>query len=301
MLATKSEDVEFKFYVLALFDILNQSALLRRLECLPSSADDPAYSEFVQASKKTIGTIDWFRKSVKEMFSIFLAADFCNNPRFSTLSGAQKSALHKHNYVELQMQSFSDLVAMFSPLRGADGHLTIRGIYAFLCTCATLIMVGFAKGVAIRGAIEVGIGAEFWPGELYGPVLFNAYRLESTIAQYPRIVVGQKACQYMTSQGVTTDASPADLLRTVTAQLCKSLVCIDHDGAAIVHFLGEGFREIQGECVGEKYPTTSDCVKEGLAFVTKEHKRFKKEGNHKLALRYALLRQYYESHKHLWL
>jgi hypothetical protein len=161
--------------------------------------------------------------------------------------------------------------------------------------------MGLACGIPIRGAIEVGIGVEFWPGELYGPVLLNAHRLESTVAQYPRIVVSPQACHYMNTQAITLGTGIGGMLNATMAGLCISLVCIDHDGVPILDFLGKGFREIAGQCEGDKYPINRDCVIEGLVFVNKEYERFKKEGNYKLAGRYFLLKQYYETRKHLWL
>lgn len=301
MSAPEAESVEFRHYVLALFDILNQSALLRRLESLPFDEHDPRYPQYLDAAKKTIGTIDWFRKSVTDLFEIFRKGTPEGELWRSTLSDAQRSELSAYDTVDLHTHCFSDLITMFSPLKGPGERLSIRGLYAILCTCAAMIMVGLAGGVAIRGAIEVGIGVESWPGEIYGPVLFNAHRLESTVAQYPRIVVGPAACEYITTMAAMPSTGPADQISAVTAQICRSLVCIDHDGVAIVDFLGKGFRQIQGEFADQKYPTNADCVSKGLAFVKKEHERFKKEGNNKLALRYALLRQYYESRKHLWL
>ena len=47
------------------------------------------------------------------------------------------------------------------------------------------------QGIPLRGGIDVGLGTEMFPNEVYGPALLNAYRLESQAAEYPRTALGE--------------------------------------------------------------------------------------------------------------
>lgn len=66
----------------------------------------------------------------------------------------------------------------------------MNAIYGAITACATTMLLGLAGRVAIRGAIEVGAGTDFFDGEIYEPVLANADQLESEEAQHPRILIG---------------------------------------------------------------------------------------------------------------
>jgi hypothetical protein len=48
-----------------------------------------------------------------------------------------------------------------------------------------------SRHTPIRGAVEVGKGFEWPEGGVYGPIMADVYELESQIAYYPRIVIGQ--------------------------------------------------------------------------------------------------------------
>lgn len=56
-----------------------------------------------------------------------------------------------------------------------------------------------ASKKAFRAGVEVGLGTELDNGEIYGPVLYKAYELESKVAEYPRIVVGKELINYLTT------------------------------------------------------------------------------------------------------
>jgi hypothetical protein len=44
----------------------------------------------------------------------------------------------------------------------------------------------------VRGGIEIGLGAELDDREIFGSGISEAYRLESKIADWPRILIGKQ-------------------------------------------------------------------------------------------------------------
>jgi len=70
---------------------------------------------------------------------------------------------------------------------------------------------------------------------------------------------------------------------------------MDIDGVFFIHYLGEGFRRYDEE------KDLCEVVQRGLEFVKTQHKTFVEKGDHKLALRYAWLGQYYEACSPEWL
>ena len=64
-----------------------------------------------------------------------------------------------------------------------------------------------AVGVPIRGGVEVGLGVEMFEHEYYGRVLVDAYLIESTAADYPRVLVGPRLLNYLAAleRGPFTD------------------------------------------------------------------------------------------------
>ena len=52
-----------------------------------------------------------------------------------------------------------------------------------------------SKGILIRGGISIGKGWEISPNCLYGPVMEDVYRLEGSVADFPRIVMSSETYQ----------------------------------------------------------------------------------------------------------
>jgi hypothetical protein len=54
-----------------------------------------------------------------------------------------------------------------------------------------------SQGWPIRGGIELGLAMDIDNDDIYGPALARAYTLESKVAQYPRIVIGEELILYL--------------------------------------------------------------------------------------------------------
>ena len=91
------------------------------------------------------------------------------------------------------------------------------------------------KGICLRGAVTKG--EMYWPSKKYkegniivGPGLIDAYKLESEVAIYPRILVSKQLHKYIETNNVS--ASPFGEM----GQL-KHFICQDNDGMYFLDLL----------------------------------------------------------------
>lgn len=181
-------------------------------------------------------------------------------------------------------------------ISGTSQHTPIVGVYALMQACAAVFLAGLSQGFICRGGIEVGIAGEFFQNEIYGPALYQAHRLESVEAQYPRIVVGRELCRFITA--VTNDPTgETDAFQSSIAGVCQRLVCTDADGLVILDYAGgETTRQMESANPSGVLKFKSG-IKDALGFVDSEWERFRHEENTKLAARYFSLHNYLSDRK----
>ena len=102
--------------------------------------------------------------------------------------------LERMKQVHLGIQQFSDTTLFYVGAKDGDG----MGFGMFLSFC--LFFAGYylqliANGLPLRGSIVLGKGWEILPNCLYGPVMEDAYCLESSVASFPRIIVDKNVIQ----------------------------------------------------------------------------------------------------------
>jgi hypothetical protein len=158
--------------VVALVDVLNQRQHLEKWSRFP---DTPKESEeFSQALTATLGAVEEFRRvfdtSARAFVSIVPSAlEGC----VSQCSEEEKAAIFSRCKLTLGCQKFSDTTILFAPLRMPGSELCVVAVEAVLEGCAAAMIWSLANGVAIRGGVEVGMGTEYFPGE----ILIGAYNI----------------------------------------------------------------------------------------------------------------------------
>ena len=280
-----SREIIFQDYVVGLIDFLNQGNQLEMLNTIPETDDQKP--QFIEAAKRTLGVVDSFRRAFREFFEKSMTRS--PSGLRGQLTERQKEEYDRFVAVEIGCQHFSDTTVIYSPLVNRKGALTLHGVHNMLIAAGSTLLSALAARVAFRGGIEVGVGAEYWPNEIYGPVLRHAYSLESTVADYPRVVLGDEVMAFIQHAGVNQESDRLAALNRDVAGACKALIRVDQDGMPIVDYLGSSFRNFAR---GMDYDA---LIQQAFGFVDSEHKRFKNEKNHKLALRYARLRQYFRA------
>jgi hypothetical protein len=144
-----------------------------------------------------------------------------------------------------------------------------------------------AQGIPWRGGIDVGIGMEIFANEVYGPVLLSAYSLESTAAEYPRVVIGRGLINYLEFVHRLPPAEPLDAFAASMAGGAKEFICTSDDGWPMLHFLSPAVMKAPGNHLQNKQ-TAHNWIREQV-------KRHWSATDDKLFRRYSRLLHYFDA------
>lgn len=274
--------------------MLNQKENLRALSRMPQNPSED--SLFVEAIKQTVGVIDKIRSAFRIFFESYRDGVPPNRPP-TELSEEQRQLVDAISIFEApRFQNFSDTMIIHQSVLDRKKKPSPRPIYTFFGACTSVILASLASRVAVRGAIDIGVGSECWEGEIYGPVLASAHHLESEIAQFPRIVLGEELVAYLRSFLEPRNDNLLCDWNRIIAEVCLGMIAVDREGTSYLDYLGKGVRHAYSTSVAG----IEADIKNALIFVTAEHERFIEAENEKLALRYGDLRAYWESRSKLW-
>jgi hypothetical protein len=278
------------YYLVAFIDVLGQRNLLREMHDLPEKNNEKQMAEFVALLKTTVGTVTGMRN----LFLNYFKGSSLEHFKLSEFNPEQQKILQQAKSNPLKSHMFSDFVILFLPLRDDVNKVPVSGVYSVLGAIASTFLAMLAIGHAIRGGIDVGVGMELSDDEIYGAALARAYQLETRIAQYPRVVLGDTLITYLQSKRSTTNKDFFSEANKKVADLCTDLIAIDTDGLPFVDYLGNGFKQHIAK------DSIYDIVERAYDFVMKESARCQDLRDSKLAFRYSLLRNYFEARLHIW-
>lgn len=286
------QDPELCFWAVAFIDLLGQSEKLDQMTHLPKSEEET--QQFKKLFLETFAAINDIHESFKENFEKL--ANKKKRPSIELSPEISEDEFVKLRTGKVCFQRFSDGLVAFVSLRNDESILPMNGISVLLSSLGILFPAFLAKGIPLRCGVDVGIGMEMNPNELYGPAVKNAYRLESQIAQYPRVILGEEIISYMrnyipSKPDGTHEISLSKLLAKRWLERCIS----DVDGYSILNYLGKEFlADVHGENVN-RY-----IYEKALEFIIAELNKHKAQQNTKLAFRYTLLYDYFQYHRSNW-
>lgn len=281
----KNQDLEINYYLVAFIDILGQQEAMKNFKGLPDTNNKEQMAEFLKTIKSTFGVIDSFHQTFKNYFDAFRKTD----------EKYHLSKIIKSN--DMKFQRFSDGLVIFLSLKSDINTLPIQSVFGILSACASIFILWLSQGRPLRGGVEIGLGVEMNENEIYGPVVAEAYNLESKIARYPRIVVGEELKGYLLAH-TKEDSGGSNIysnLRIEFAKECMNLLSQDDDGYTIIDYLGEGFKKNMPKEIG-----VEQFVSNAYEFIVKQSYKWQQQKNSKLAFRYSLLRDYFEARLPLW-
>ena len=286
----KKQNLILGYYIVAFIDLLGQQEFLRNIRSLPDPKEPQDMEEIKFHLKNTYGAVTGMRKFFSDSFQAF-----ARWPKdLSRLTKEQKKEFKSLTNNPIRYQTFSDSILIFMSLKIDTARLPVRGIFGILGAAAMTFICCLALGHPIRGGIDVGLGMEITKNEIYGPVISRAYTLESRIANYPRIIVGNELIRYLE---IMRDQESKDIVAGIakkTANICLKCLAVDDDGYPFVDYLGEYYREVFGKIID------ATIIKKAYDQVLKFTKRYQNEKDSKLAFRYTLLRNYFEARLPLW-
>jgi hypothetical protein len=280
-----------------LIDVLGQKALLEEHRYLTETAEGCALletkkgrEEFSRIQSEThnrvLGLREIFKMAIERYSSIIVGSN--NKNKLFLEDQCKINATVK----PMSYQFFSDTIIIYAPLESKDELIMRYRIAATFFACMSIMLKRFAQDVFFRGGIEIGVGQEFPDnGGLYGLVLNDVHCLESKIAQYPRIVVGNNLVKLIQcGERNTTYSNFCTGLNNRLDEFGNSVITKDKDGKYIIDFLGKTFADL---CI-KTFPNKSQSyVGAGIKSIAKEYNKYLSKGNHKLTERYELLKEYY--------
>jgi hypothetical protein len=230
------EKIAVEQYVCSLIDILGQKEKLAEIKGIDFKHNVDKVKEVL---KKTYGAVAHFRHNMNDSMKFMnlikldhgIKTNFTSNP--------------------IEIKSFSDLISSYVSLRDDKNKLQFEGIFFLLFSNCEVFLKMLAKGIPLRGGIDIGIGLKIEKDELYGTALSNPYILESKVAKSIRVVIGQELYEHIDNCAKSKVESNESLDYNIEyAKLCKKIIIQDSDGEYILDYLSseihgmENFEEI---------------------------------------------------------
>lgn len=252
-------------YVISFIDILGQQKALEGQGLVPVIESPEDEARFIDTLRSTIGPINKLHESSEAMLQ-----EWDNRPSSSPFRESLPPELQvKWDAVfsaEVNIQRWSDGLVSFISLGNNAHESALMGIIRIFVSAGVQCYFGLAYRVPIRGAIDIAWGVEIRPGELYGAAVARAYELESTYAQYPRIIVSPRAIKYLQSCMRNTGNDFMSKMNGEIAKLCLGVLAQDADGFAIVDYLGDNFKQLVSDGFhDETYPLAHQFVNDQLS------------------------------------
>ena len=293
----RDDDIKFGQYVVGFLDLVGQAEVLRQMDSIPTNEEESAV--FKHKVLTTLGSVLDLRSTFKQYFRGLMSSEESNRLA-ETLSGKAKETFLGFFEVKYGTQLFFDSVIVYSPLFGDSGSVTTIGVHGIIISGAMSMLLSLAKRKPLRGGMDIGVCTEIGDGDIYGPAVVKAHDLEEKVADYPRIVVGHDLILFLERNicaGAMNLAGHALILKVnaENARIARNIICQDENNVPIIDFLGESIAEMFGAD-----SVVQLAVKEARLYVASEFDRFSREGNEKLARRYARLNRYCESRAKVW-
>lgn len=282
---TNKTDIIAANYCISFIDLLGQRDEYKGEGFLPNIENEKERERFFKKIKRTIKPIYNLQKDASNMMeSAFKHEEFLRGK----LPLPLQEARDKMSEAKLQQQRWSDGLVFFVSLQKHNVKCPIGGIFYLLGFVGTLVLLGLCKKRPLRGSVDIAWGCELNPGEISGAVVANAYELESEVAQYPRIVIGERTVVYLDAEMKNPELDVYSQFNRTLAKLCLNMIDIDFDGNYILDYLGKGFKE---SITKQKH---YELFLLAFKFVNEQLELWKKKKNTKLSMRYNHLFAYFQ-------
>ncbi len=284
---TNKEKFNVGYYVVAFIDLLGQKERLKLIDQLPNQNNKQQMDEFLKKVRNTCGIVEFLYESFEDYFDCYK-----NTELSKPIPNNYKKLIQNSR---IRFQTFSDGIVIYIPTLEDFQSVPVQDIFGLLGACASIYLLLLAKGFAIRGGIEIGIGFESSKYGVYGPVVPASYELENNIAQYPRIIIGNELIRYLQFEKSNPGDDIVTKYRKRMATLCMEMIEEDIDGYFILDVLDKSFKENIAKEIVDDVPIRA------YDFILKHLTEFKLKKNTKLSFRYQLLKAYFEKKIDIWI
>lgn len=277
-------------YCLGFVDLLGQREALKGQGLLPKFSTDADKEAFFKTVKASVGAITGLQRVASTMLNSLLDTTRGSDFRSKLPTDKDRADWDEMMRCDIKKQHWSDGFVTFVSLSETSTRYPTQDVFSILSHTGSLCFLGLAGSRPIRGAIDIGWGIEYRPGEMYGAVLANAYQLEHEVAQYPRIVVGQHVLGFLQAYAQNPGDDIYAQFNRAVAKKCMDMLLKDTDGQVILHYLGD---EFLNSVTQSRHQELYDGA---LKFINSSLSEYKKAGNSKLTPRYEQLAQYFIAH-----
>jgi len=278
------------YCLVAFLDVQGQKEIFVKLSKIRSLEEID--NKIKEEISKNLYYLEQLRKNLEKYFNNYTGED----PSKVRADESCKDEFDQIRKAEIYFQYFSDSLIAFVPLEFRSFYsVTVNGVWGVLGACGLAVLGSLAVEHAVRGGIEICWGTRLKSGEIYGPALNKAYCLESKVADYPRIVIGDEVWNYLNSLSNKVKQHPAQKQIDINAcqkmaERCLKLIAKDNDGLLVLDYLGYGFLELN-----KGMPDFFGIYDLSKKFICDSLLKWSQEKNFKLASKYRRLNDYFQS------
>jgi len=283
-----AEKLQFTFYIVVLLDLLGQSDQLDKFTIFPKTEQE--MEEFRSIYRRTIGPVLHFREQIQNLHKNFSKPITIPDTIRNKLTPSQLELAKKYSRPIIGVQFFSDLAILKINLAAQKDYSPLFSIHTLFIELAILMLINIALGDPLRGAIDVGICVELSENDLYGQALSRAYKLESKVADYSRIVIGKGFINYLDSFEKAEVQNEEKILMNFYLALIKEFLAVDTDGKPIFSYLSSGARRYYQESEG----SLENALKAACQFIRNAVRQYAQIGEIKLEARYSRMMDYFK-------
>lgn len=261
-------------YVTSFIDLLGTSNRLYDLETSHLSGIE---SKIVESMRYCVHPVLYFRMSLQAMFESFISKELPLYLSKKKFPKEFENFLPRFTQTRIITQGFSDSVVLSVPfgVEFAPTHYPIHSVFELLHGLALIYPDLLLKGIYARGAIEIGSGVELYSGEVYSSSLSRAYELESKIAIFPRIVIGNRLEEFLRENAQNEHPSLEGSMRRVLGEACLDIVSSDEDGNLYLDYLSPK--------ILKAFNLNTDILNTIFQLIQRDEKLEMKKGNEKVA------------------
>jgi hypothetical protein len=276
--------MRYGYRLVALVDVLGQQDELETLAPLSITADSEKIADIMD---RTAGRVRWVRETLSDRFRV--APEYVRpSGGFTPEQAGEYLALRQLTF---KTSGIGDTFVVSVPLaeRSFGPAQAALATWSTLHSLAATWLQSVSGQLPLRGGIDVHIGLEIFPNEVYGLPLARAHQLESKAAEYPRVLIGDGLLRYLEALEKQPRSTRWNAMAATMASECRRLICMaPDDGRSMLHPLSPDILSLN--------PLLREFAQKGAAWAHQEFVRFNREGNPKLADRYRRLLTYFAAY-----
>ena len=290
------------FWAVAFLDLLGYRKVL---ECLDFEPGPNALNvaELSEAYDRAIRVRRRFMQLMKAAIEGYEGAPLPILPGMAPVPQRLQQAVLQSRKIEILNTPGPDHVVLACSLVPTPEHFPMRAVATVFTGSALAALIQLMMGadepddaLPLRGGIDIAPGVLLEPERfLYSPALTRAYELESKQAVHPRILIGERINGLIAETLNDADASEEMRISKMMTEQVRRMLLQDEDGAMILDFFGEEIRR-STQIAGD----TREIASKAWTFVTTTEQKKRREGNDRVADKYAWLTNYMRPRLSLW-